>query len=210
MLSGPYAEFISPYFQHMRFLLTEGLVLEDISAGALGRVTAKELYESYTSTLPPPKVVFKFDVDWQLVWERLDYSVLDPLGREFIFMFVHNIVPTRERLYMKMHMVDSPNCVLCNVREDITHMFTECIMVREAWGWARQRMLSLLPDSCAATSNLELLHLMFLKHVMDKEAVWLLGVVLEFIWEEILTRRKIVKLVYLVGYTKMKYKSDQS
>ena len=65
-------------------------------------------------------------------------------------------------------------------------------------------------DSCAATSNFEFLHLMFLKHVMDKEAVWLLGVVLEFIWEEILTRRKIVKLVYLVWYTKMKYKSDQS
>ena len=65
----------------MRFLLTEGLVLEDISAGALGRVTAKELYESYTSTLPPPKVVFKFDVDWQLVWARLDYPVLDPLAR---------------------------------------------------------------------------------------------------------------------------------
>ena len=142
-------------------MLTEGLVLGDISAGTLGRVTAKELYDSYTSTLPPPKLVFKYEVDWQLVWERLDYPVLDPLGREFIFMIVHNIIPTRERLYMKMHMVDSPNCVLCNVREDITHMFTECIMVREARGWARQRMLSLLPDSCTATSNFEFLHLIF-------------------------------------------------
>ena len=209
MSSGPHAEFISPYFQHMRLLLTEGLVLGDISAGTLGRVTAKELYDSFTSSLPPPKVVFKYEVDWQLVWERLDYSVLDPLGREFIFMIVHNIVPTRERLYMKMHMVDSPNCVLCNVREDITHMFTECIMVREAWGWARQRMLSLLPDDCAATSNFEFLHLMFLKDVMDKEVVWLLGMVLEFIWEEKLTRKKIVKLEHLVGNIKMKYKSNQ-
>ena len=106
---------------------------------------------------------------------------------------------------MKMHMMDFPNCVLCNVREDTTHMFTECIMVREAWGWERQRMLLLLPDSCAATSNFEFLHLMFLKHVMDKEVVWLLGMVLEFIWEEKLTKRKIVKFEHLVGYTKIKY-----
>jgi hypothetical protein len=95
-------------------------------------VTAKDLYESYTSTLPPPKVVFKFYVDWQLFWARLEYPVLNPLAREFIFMIVHNIVPTRDRLYMKMHMVDFPNCVMSNVRVGITHMFTECIEVREA------------------------------------------------------------------------------
>ena len=51
------------------------------------------------------KVVFKFDVDWQLVWATLDYPVLDPLEREYIFMIVNNIFPTRERFYMKMHMV---------------------------------------------------------------------------------------------------------
>ena len=148
-------------------------------------------------------------IDWQLVWERLENPVLDPLAREYIFMIVNNIVPTRERLYMKMHMVDSPNCVVCNVREDITHMFTECIMVREAWGWARQRLLSLLPDDCAVTSNFELLNLMFMKHVMDNEVVWLLGVVMEFIWDEKLTRRRIVKLENLIGFTRMKFKSNQ-
>ena len=110
---------------------------------------------------------------------------------------------------MKIHMVDSPNCVLCNVREDITHMFTECIMVRDAWGWSRQRILSLLPDDCAATSNYEFLNLMFMKHVMDNEVVWLLGVGLEFIWEEKLTRRRTVKLEHLVGFTRMKFKSNQ-
>jgi hypothetical protein len=99
MSSGPHAQFISQYFQHMKLLLTERLVFGDISVGELGRVTAKELYQSYTGTLPPPKVVFKYNVDWQLVWERLDYAVLDPLSREFIFMIINNSVPTRERLY---------------------------------------------------------------------------------------------------------------
>ena len=88
-------------------------------------------------------------------------------------------------------------------------MFTECIMVREAWVWVRQRMLLLLQDSCAATSNFEFLHLMFLKHVMDKEVVWLLGVILELIWEEKLSRKRFVKLNHLVRYTKMKFESNQ-
>ena len=124
MTNGSHAEIISPYFKHMRLLLVEGMLLGNIEGGQIGKVTAKALYEGYTSSFPPPKVEFKYEVEWTLVWDRLDSPVLDPLAREYIFMIVHNIVPTRERLYMKMHMVNSPNCVLCNVREDTTHMFT--------------------------------------------------------------------------------------
>ena len=99
--------------------------------------TAKDLYKGYTSTLPPPKVIFKFDVEWTRVWERLNSAVLDPLAREQLFMVIHNIVPNRERLFMKMNMVNSPNCLLCHEREDNVHLFMECILVREAWGWVR-------------------------------------------------------------------------
>ena len=121
MSSGHHAQFISQYFQHLRLLLTEGLVFGEISVGELGRVTAKELYQSYTRTLPPPKEVFKYNVDWQLVWERLDYAAFDPLAREFIFMIINNIVPTRERLYMKMHMMDYPKwCPFLNLGSIIT------------------------------------------------------------------------------------------
>ena len=209
MSAVPHAELVSQYFQHMRLLLVEGLVLGDIDVRNLRKVTAKALYEHYTSSFPPPKVVFKLDIDWPLVWERLDNPVLDPLGREYIFMIVNNIVPNRERLFMKMNMVTSPNCVLCNMREDNTHLFTECVMVREAWGWARLRLLSLLPDDCATTSNFEFLNLMFMKHVFDKEVVWLLGTVLEFIWAEKLGRKVNVKIEHLIGYTQLKFKENQ-
>ena len=81
MAMGSHAEIVPPYFQHMRLLLVEGLVLEDISVGKLKTVTAKALYEGFTTSFPPPKVIFKFNVDWQLVWERLDYLLLEPVGR---------------------------------------------------------------------------------------------------------------------------------
>ena len=209
MRDGPHAELISPYFQHMRLLLVEGLVLGDIVAGNLGSVTAKSLYQGYTSSFPSPKIVFKFDVDWPLVWSRLDSPVLEPLAREYIFMIVNNIVPNKERLHMKMNMGNSPNCNVCNVVEDNVHLFTECMYVREAWGWARLRLLSLLPDDSAQTSNFELLNLMFVRHVMDKEAVWLVGIVVEFIWTEKIMKKRKVKLEHLIGHLKLKFKSNQ-
>ena len=65
-----------------------------------------------------------------------------------------------------MNMINSPNCLVCGVREDNTHMFAECVMVNEAWGWVRRRALSLLPEDCAITSNFELLNLIFVEHLM--------------------------------------------
>ena len=207
--AGPHAEIVPPYFKHMRLLLVEGLVLGDLSVGNLRKVTAKALYQECTTSFPPPKVVFKHDIDWPLVWNRLDYLVLEPLGRDVLFSIVHNIVPNRDRLFNKMHMVNSPNCMECGVREDITHIFTECVMVREAWGWVRMRLLGLLSEESARCSNFEMINLMFEKHFMDLEAVWLVATFVEFVWLEKFMRKKIVKIEHIVGHMKMRYKANQ-
>ena len=133
--------------------------------------------------------------------------MLDPSAREQPFMIINNIVANRERLFMKMNMVNSPNCLRCNVREDNTHLFMECVMVQEAWGWLRARLLSLLPDGCARTSNFEFMNLMFKKGALDNEVVWLLGGFLDFVWTEKLMKGRIIKLEILIGALKMKYRS---
>ena len=63
-------------------LLVEGFEIGDLKVKNLGRVTAKELYVGYTSTFPPPKVVYKYDVDWGLVWTRSNSPVVEAGGRE--------------------------------------------------------------------------------------------------------------------------------
>ena len=209
MSAGPHAELVCAFFKHMRLLLVEGLVLGDLSVNSIKSVTAKDLYEKYTTTFPPPKVIYKYDVDWSLVWERLEYPSLEPLGRESLFSIVHNIVPNRDRLHSKMNMVDSPNCIVCGVREDNSHLFTGCVMVREAWGWVRQRLLSLLPDDCARTSDFEFIHLMFSKHFMDNEAVWLIGTFVEFVWVEKVQRKRLIKVDHLIGHIQLRYKANQ-
>ena len=139
---GPHAELLSPYFQHMKALLVGGLTLGDIAIGKLKKITARNLYLGFTSSFPPPKVVFKFDVDWDTVWERLQYSVLDHASREIHFLILHNIIANKDGMY-RFNMTASPNCLSCGVVQDNTHLFCECVLVREAWFWIRQRLLSL-------------------------------------------------------------------
>jgi hypothetical protein len=116
---------------------------------------------------------------------------------------------SRERLFSKMHLVNSPNCMVCGVKESNTHIFTECLMVREAWGWVRMRMLELLPEENARCSNFEMINLMFEQHVLDLEAVWLVATYLEFVWMEKLKRNRIVKIEHIIGHLKLRYKANQ-
>ena len=106
MDTGPHSELISPYFKNMRLLLMEALFFDDIKVETIQSVTAKALYQGYTSSFPPPKVVFKYDVNWVQVWERLDSPVLDSLVIEYLFLIINNIVPNRERLFVKMSLCD--------------------------------------------------------------------------------------------------------
>ena len=209
MAEGPHAEIVCAYFQHVRLLLVEGLVLGDISVATLRRVTAKELYVGYTSTFPPPKVILKYDVDWSLVWKRLNSPSLDSLAREVLFSIVHNIIPNRQRLFSKMNMVAHPNCLLCGVVEDNTHIFTGCVMVREAWGWMRLRLLSLLPDECSRISNMEFVHLFFSEHPFDMEIVWLVGTFVELVWKEKMQQKRKKGIEKAIGHMKQKFKENQ-
>ena len=204
MARGPHAEMLTPYFQYMKALLTAGFILGDIAVTKLKKVTAKDLYSEFTSTFPPPKVVFKFNVDWEIVWKRLQYHVLDPSSREIHFLIIHNIVSNKDRMH-KFNMTASPNCISCGVIQDNVHVFCECISVREAWFWLRQRLLSLLPPAAVATSNFEFLNLMFMKTLLDREAVWLLGIYVKLVWSDVICKKKILNQKTLENECSLQY-----
>ena len=86
------------------------------------------------------------------------------------------------------------------IQEYNVHIFTVCVLVMEAWGCVRMRLLNLLPEDCARTSNFEFINMMFVKHFTDKEAVWLLG---KF------QKNRKVKLNHLIGHTKLNYQANQ-
>ena len=190
MGAGPHAELMSPYFQHMRALLTSGVILGDVDVSKLQLVTAKNLYKGFTSTFPPPKVIFKFDVDWNQVWTRLQNPVLDFMGKEILFMNIHNIIANKDRIF-RFNMIASPNCTTCGVVQDNVHIFCECLNVREAWFWIRQRLLGFLPLG-GQISNFEFLNLMFVPCQFENEIVWLLGVYVEEVWSNVICKKKFL------------------
>ena len=113
---------------------------------------------------------------------------MDLSSREIHFLILHNIVANKDRMH-KFNMTASPNCLSCGVVQDNVHLFCECVSVRESWFWLRQRLLSLLSPETARTSNFEF-HFMFGQSLMDKEAVWLLGIYVKLVWYNVICKKK--------------------
>ena len=101
-------------------------------------------------------------------------------------MIVDNIM---DRVF-KFNLTASPNCSTCEVLQDNVHLFCECVNVREAWFWIRQRLLGLLPPDGAQLSNFEFLNLMFVPSQFENEIVWLLGVYVQQVWSNVICKKK--------------------
>ena len=76
---------------------------------------------------------------WESVWININYSMLRVKEREFLFLLVHNILPTRERLFW-MSMVESEICVCGGGLESLEHIFFTCVKSQSAWSWMRRNM----------------------------------------------------------------------
>ena len=72
------------------------------------------------------------------------------------------------------------------------------------------RFLGLLSGASAGCSNFELINLMFKKHHMDLESVWLIVTFVEYVCLEKFLRNKIVKLDQAIGHIKLRYKANQA
>ena len=180
-------------------------VLEDIDAANLHKTTAKSLYLGFSSTFPPPKVVYKYDVNWDQVWYRLQSPMLEPKAREILFLVINNIIANKDRLYNKFNMANSPNCQLCTELHDNVHVFCECVLVREAWFWVRQRLLQMIPPSQGTTSNFEFINLMFDSSLMENEMVWILGMYVQLVWDIVICKKKTLKLETVKSELSLKY-----
>ena len=183
------------------------------------KTTAKEIYSSYTESFPPPKVEYNPDyvnvssMMWGNVWNRVASPMLGPMQRHVVWRAVNNVLPTRER-YWRMRILERDNrqvihpvCNRCDLREvdNVTHMFTGCGLVREAWCWVRRRLLDLLPEDMVDLSNRELVHMMFPKERFDQELVWILGNYMAWVFEEAVNKGRVLNDVHVRSYMQYMY-----
>ena len=186
-----------PLHKAMLEALEEGLIREEYDPMKLDITTTSIIYKGRAADIiPPPKVVLKYpSVDFvNLVYPRLGYSILEAEPRDVLFCIVHNIHPTKQRLF-EQGRVQNASCPIpeCQGRsQDIEHIFSSCTLVSQAWIWLRTRLLRFLPQTVGAggTTIVDFLLLQFPQDNMDKEVVWLLGNYCDIVVKLVIGKKK--------------------
>ena len=174
MGAGDHAEQVPEYFQHLRRLFLEAHANEVINVERLNSVPAKEIYKDFTDTFPSPKVIYKYEnLPWNDIWARLNRTVINSQVRDIMFLVIHNILPTRDRL-SRLNQCRDDQCEQGDGVEDVEHLFTSCVRTQVAWAWCRRKIMNLMPDLQTYPSNFELIHLAY-DSMMDDEILWLVS-----------------------------------
>ena len=158
--------------------------MEIINPERLNAIPCKEIYADFTSSFPPPKIIYKYeDLPWNEIWARLNLPVLVSEVRDLMFMLIHNILPTRDRLARLGRRQDAV-CSAEDGNESAEHLFTACTKTQVAWAWARRKIIHLMPVSNIYPSDFELIHLALEPNTMEKEIVWLIAHYCWYVWDQ--------------------------
>ncbi|XP_033109174.1 uncharacterized protein LOC117110536 [Anneissia japonica] len=76
---------------------------------------------------------FNTEIDWVSTWTWKVKGIRENKLKQINFKLLHNIVPTKKRLYL-WKIVNSDKCQRCkNVVQDEAHLFFECVEAKELW-----------------------------------------------------------------------------
>ncbi len=202
MKPGPHSWKVSEMYKHIKFLLEECLDGEDYQN--LERQTAKLLYKNFVSTLPPPKVLYKKSdgINWNHVWKNVNSPMLFVERREFMFLLVHNILPTGERL-RRLSRSDGL-CECGGGLETPEHLYFTCPKVQCAWAWMRRLMENVVPAVRLFTEE-DLLNLDF----KSKDILFFISFYFDYVWQVRKTDKKDVNIEIMKKQLKSEFVSLQ-
>ncbi len=197
MRPGPHSWRVSDMYRHVKCLLDE--CLDGASYPDLERQTAKLLYRSFVSTLPPPKVMYKKpEINWTCVWRNINHPMLFVERREFLFLLVHDILPTGERL-LRLRKGDG----LCECGREVetpVHLYFTCPKVQCAWAWMRRLMESEIPAVRLFTVE-DFLNVDF----KSKEILFFISFYFDIIWKVRKTDKKDLNIEVLKRHLKSEF-----
>ena len=237
MANGPRSAIIPKHFRIMNEILQDVLGNKDaVDVKNLKYAQAKVIYQEFTSSLVPPKIVFKFDeLPFHLIWERLENPIMERSAQDLMFKIVNNIVPNRERFYkFGTHLVSHPwflqkechstrseagpllpgerrkSIVVGGLSESVVHQFTQCHRVVIMWNWLRGRIAVLFSDRPLIYSDFELLNLAFHESNFENELVWLISNYCDYIYNKVIVRNENANLDKLREHLKYKQAENVS
>ena len=206
---GVHAQNVPFYFQFLRDLFEEAVRMEVVKVDRLDLVTAKKIYKEYTSALPTPKIMDKYQLPWNIVFKRLWDTVLEPPVQSLMFLMIHNVLPIRTRL-LRLNMVNTDKCKEDGLLEDVEHVFCHCVRTRDGWQWIRWKITNdLIPLNFPIPSDFELLNLCF-ESPHDKEIIWLVGSFVHLTWEILQTSAGHIDVDRMKIHLQLLYKMNQT
>ena len=186
-----------PLHKAMLEALEEGLLRQEFDPQKLDTVSTSQIYRGRAAdVIPPPKVEAKNPgVEFEdLVYPRLEYRILEAEPRDVLFCLVHNIQPTRERMFEQGRIQDAacPHQECAGRKQDREHLFCSCSLVSSAWVWLRTRLMRYLPTTIGVggISSEDFLLLRFPKDLMDKELVWIIGNYCDIVVKQVLGKKR--------------------
>ena len=132
--------------------------------------------------------------DWERTWNYLSTRGLSGEQRSFLFKFLHNILPTKKRLF-RMKLAESPDCELCEhgLEGDLQHSLLSCDHNNVVNDWLIGVLIDLDPGlvDCELSAR-NILTLDFQINDCKKLAVlFFLTLVFEFIWKKRQAKKSI-------------------
>ena len=139
-------------------------------------------------------------------------------SRYFLFLFLNDLLPTKERLHRTTRNTPSPVCSLCQSGEvDSSHLhtFTTCQYTAETMRWLVERIN--LVDPACTTADLVRLQFVTMNSDDTLAVTWLTGETLSYAWAR-RQNRQVINLGILkaeltekvVFFTKSKYSSNRA
>ena len=209
--SDQYAEVLPEYFTQLEELVVNARTADLVSGNGWRTITNKIIYSEHAKNFQVPKMVRESGFGYEGVWKRLMKPVLPAVAKDILFLLVHNKLPVRERLFRIGLQVD-PYCDLCpgGVFCDLEHFFCSCDKVVEVWDWVRRQLVQLLGGNSDGVSNWEFINLFWPGSRREKDLVWMIGIYVAKVWEEIYVRGKSrLRMEVFFGFLTFKYKSAQ-
>lgn len=211
VFSGVHALQVPNFYLQLGELVAEAIISEAIAPPTWMTVTNKGVYLVHARDFPLTKVEQDFGASMDSIWKKLALPSLSPIVRETMFLFIHNKLPVRERLF-RLQVVNDPYCTICfddtgAVVCDKEHMFISCVYIREIWNELRHLVNPLLNQQNIL--DLQLLTFNFKSGTYDAEISWLLGNYVHEVWTTFIKKGRVIRRAELFGYLKFKFKQDQ-
>ena len=112
--------------------LTSEIIMESVDQG--NGVLRERLIPCRAEALAP-------NHNWEKTWSCARLKGLDSECITFLWRLIHQILPTRDRLFrLKMPNIDNSDCLNCHVEENTFHVFAQCKENRIAFEWLFEKL----------------------------------------------------------------------